>query len=175
MLLRPRFAFILFPLLTASLGAPACKSSVAGTGGGATTGSTGSTGATGGAGGASSTCPASTPSDGSACPGVPAGESCQYATPCCEDTVATCNGGQWDVQVGACVGVLPKIPASPCPHELPAEGSSCAPDCLGPTTCNYGTCPGSMQPAVVATCEGTWVLSVQCDGGLGGGGAGGGG
>jgi hypothetical protein len=166
-----RFVLIVLPLFTASVGAAACTSGVSGTG---TSATTGGTGATGGAGGASTACPASTPSSGAACAGVQSGTACMYPTPCCEDTVATCKGGQWDVQEGACLGVLPKPPPPSCPPEQPAAGSSCAGDCLGPTTCQYGTCPGSMQPAVFATCEGTWVISLQCDAGAGGGAGGGG-
>jgi hypothetical protein len=162
MLLRARFSWVLVPSLTASLGAAACGTNVKGTSGG-TTGT--------GAGGASSECPADTPSNGSACAG---GATCHYPTPCCEDTVATCTGGKWAVQEGACEGVLPKPPPPSCPEDQPAEGSSCAGSCLGPTTCQYGTCPGSMAPAVLATCEGTWSITVQCDGGAGGGAGGGG-
>jgi hypothetical protein len=175
MLPRPRFASILLALSTASLGIGACSSGAKGTGSGATTGGTG---ATGGAGGGAGACPTDTPSNGAACAGVQGGTACQYAMPCCNDTIATCNGGHWDVEIGECAGVLPKPPPPSCPPQQPAEGSACSADCLGPTTCEYGTCPGSMQPAVLATCTGTWVISVQCDGGAGnggGGGAGGGG
>ena len=163
MLPRARFLWILLPSLAAPLVGAACGSNVKGTGG-STTGTTGS-------GGADAACPAETPSDGAACAGVATGTMCHYPTPCCEDTIATCNGGAWAVQVGACVG---KPPPPDCPPQQPAEGSSCAGSCLGPTTCEYGTCPGSMQSAVFATCEGTWSITVQCDGGAGGGAGGGG-
>jgi hypothetical protein len=159
--LRSRHALLLFPLLAAPLLAAACGSSVAGTGGGTTT--TGSTGTA--AGGASAGCPADTPDNGSACPGVPDGTACHYPMDCCADTIATCNGGAWEVQEGACIGLPPKTPKSPCPFDPPTDGASCvaSTSCDGPLTCTYGLCPGCMQPAILATCEGTWSVTVQCD------------
>src|ERR1700733_9701597 len=120
MLVRERFFFLLLPLLIASIGAVSCSSSVKGTGGGATTGGNGGNGGNG-AGGAPAACPADTPSNASACAGVADGTACDYPTPCCQDTIATCEGGHWDVQGGACEGLLPKPPPPSCPPQQPAE------------------------------------------------------
>jgi len=154
-MVSPRSSLVLvaFPLLLVSvtLLAPACGSSVAGTGGGTSTGGGGSAG-----------CPADTPQDGTPCAGV-SGE-CRYPVDCCGDTIATCPGGAWQVQPGPCIGEAP----NPCPDTQPIAGTACTPGCL-PIQCTYGMC-GDGNPEIWATCEGTWQVSDHCPPDAGGGG-----
>src|SRR5262245_54588171 len=111
-MMRLRFTWLSLPLLlvavTAALVAPACGSTVEGTGGSAAAGS--GTGATGAAGtGGSGACPVEAPQSGTPC----SGGTCHYPVPCCGDTVATCTNGQWDVQEGPCIGKTPPQPVCP--------------------------------------------------------------
>jgi hypothetical protein len=150
-------------LVPAALVAPACNSSVETSGTGASAGSGGSTST-----GSTGACPADPPADGAAC-GGPAGD-CHYPVACCGDTIATCTAGHWKVQLGPCIEE-PQPP--PCPDTEPKDGTPCVEQGCLPITCPYGTCPGSMQTAAFASCQGgTWVVTKQCDtGGIPPGGA----
>src|SRR5205823_2393994 len=87
------------------------------------------------------------------------GGTCQYPVPCCGDTIATCIAGQWDVQPGPCIG---EPPSPECTPAAPKNGDPCVEGCL-PLTCSYGTCPGSSQVAVTASCfGGAWMVMDQC-------------
>jgi hypothetical protein len=151
---RSSFVVVAFPILLASVAflAPACGSSVAGTGGGTSTGSGGAAG-----------CPTDPPQDGAACSGV-SGE-CHYPVQCCGDTIATCPSGTWKVQMGGCIAEAP----NPCPPTQPIAGTACTPGCL-PVACTYGMCAGG-NPEIFATCDGsTWQVQDNCPPDAGGGG-----
>jgi hypothetical protein len=120
----------------------------------------GDAGESDGAGGTA--CLASAPKDGSMC--GPQGLVCEYGTATVEacDTVATCNGGRWQV-VGPGPGGLLCMsgPASECPASLSTVqvGAHCSPLAL---VCDYpdGRCACDVRtgaPVTDASAQATWI------------------
>lgn len=106
-------------------------------------------------------CLASLPSPGAMC--GPQGLACEYGTATVQacDSVATCNGGRWELAAPTDGGVCASGPASQCPGTLATVpvGQHCDPFGL---SCDYpeGRCACTVRtgaPVYDASAQATWI------------------
>jgi hypothetical protein len=177
-------------VLLAFLAAPACSSKSARDAGAAGAAATAGGAGVGGAGGGDADgaatyvggCPATLPTNASACEA--AGRTCTYGDAPrgeCRDS-AVCSDGRWSVQAGACP--VASV-AALCPVAAPAPGQACATDkqlcaypggtecqCFGGTISNIGwvcdvplntggDCPRT-PPNAGTACTGTTACTYYC-------------
>ncbi len=114
-------------------------------------------------------CPETAPQQGSAC--GPQGLACEYGTATVVecDTVATCNGGRWEIALPTMTKSLCQSgPATDCPASLSAVplGQHCD---TYPTICDYpqGRCACTVRqsPTVTdASAQATWICPAPSSG-----------